>query len=162
MNWIISPVGCFPSKIESLPSVSIRISGFVCLKWRHCTCVTFWRNAEWRAVRTENTYRPWAVSGIGSRALSCGYIYPVRGEEALEFSLHMLFPSFGYSRVLKANDEGSLFEDLVDHLFTSFVSVRSYIPRYHFRIRIRFYGARDLEVLRPFCSGGHGFILAFI
>lgn len=104
----------------------------------------------------------WAVSGIGSQGLGCGYIYPVVGKEALKFSLHMLFPSFEYSRVLKADDGGSLFEDLVDRLFTSFVSMRSYIPRYHFRIRIRFYGARDLEVLRPFRCGGHGFIFAFV
>ena len=66
----------------------------------------------------------------------------------MEFSDYILLPSFGHSHVLKANDGGFIFEDLVDRLFTSFVSVRSYIPRYRYRIHICFYGARDLEVPR--------------
>ena len=51
----VFPLRVRPCRMENRPSISILISGLICLECRHRTCVTFGRNAECRAVRTENT-----------------------------------------------------------------------------------------------------------
>lgn len=80
------------------------------------------------------------VSDVGLRALGCVYVH----QKALKFFFNTFFPSVRFTYVLEAHDRGSLFKDLVNRLFTSFVSMWSDIPGYGFRVGVYFYRAQDL------------------
>ena len=54
--WNVIPVGVCAWVIERRPSISLRVSGSICLESWQRNCVTLGKKAEWRAVKTEYTY----------------------------------------------------------------------------------------------------------
>jgi len=63
------------------------------------------------------------VPVVGARALGCGYINKIMGEDASKLSFDMLPLKFWYSHVLKADNGGSLFKKLVHCFLTSLVAM---------------------------------------
>ena len=70
----------------------------------------------------------WSISTVFLGTLGRGDIDPVMGKHPLEFSFDRVFPSFGDSYILKADDGGPLLEYLVYFLLTPLVSVGSHVP----------------------------------